>query len=89
MLKKYLPPVLVLLLFAIPVQSQKIFKVQYESQADEDGLWYMVKYESQADIKVYFVDYESQADLKIYMVKYESQAGWRNPDKLHLLRVPK
>jgi hypothetical protein len=49
----------------------------------------MVKYESQADIKVYFVDYESQADLKIYIVKYTSQAGWRNQDKLHLLRVPK
>ena len=87
MLKKYLPPVLVLLLFAIPVQSQKIFKVQYESQADIKV--YIVKYESQCDLKVFFVDYESQADLKIYMVKYESQAGWRNPDKLHLLRVPK
>ncbi len=42
MLKKYLPPVLVLLLFAIPVQSQKIFKVQYESQAD---------------VKIYIVNY--------------------------------
>jgi hypothetical protein len=48
----------------------------------------MVKYESQADVKVYFVDYESQADLKIYFVDYQSQAGWRNHEKSHLLLVP-
>jgi hypothetical protein len=23
---------------------------------------------------------------KIFKVKYESQAGWRNPEKMHLLR---
>jgi uncharacterized protein (DUF39 family) len=79
--------VLILWLFAIPVQSQKIFKVQYESQADIKV--YIVEYESQCDLKVFFVDYESQADLKIYMVQYESQAGWRNPEKSHLLRIPK
>jgi len=36
---------------------------------------YKVDYESQADIKVFIVDYESQADLNVYMVKYESQAS--------------
>jgi hypothetical protein len=60
--------------------------VKYENQADEDGLWFPVKYESQADKKIYFVKYESQADLKIYFVKYENQAGWRNPEKMHLLK---
>lgn len=115
MCEKSLLSLIVLLFMAFPAESQKIFKVKYESQADikvyivdyesqcdlkvffvdyesqadEDGLWYMVKYESQADIKVYFVDYESQADLKIFMVKYESQAGWRNPEKSHLLMVPR
>lgn len=59
--------------------------VEYESQSDEDGLWYFVKYESQAQKKLYFVEYESQADLKIFVVKYESQAGWENPEKQHLL----
>jgi hypothetical protein len=34
---------------------------------------YSVNYESQADVKVYVVAYESQADLKVYKVKYESQ----------------
>ena len=67
----------------------KVFFVDYESQADEDGLWYMVRYESQADLKVFFVDHESQADLKIHRVKYESQAGWHKPEKMHLLMVPK
>ncbi len=35
--------------------------------------------------KVHKVKYESQADLKIYIVKYESQTGWKNPEKQHLL----
>ena len=60
--------------------------VQYESQANKDGLWYNVAYESQSDFKLYFVDYESQADLKIYFVDYESQAGWKNKSKEHLLK---
>ena len=65
--------------------SRITVKVKYESQADEDGLWYKVEYESQADIKIYFVEYESQAELKIYFVEYESQAGWQNKKKQHLL----
>jgi hypothetical protein len=36
---------------------------------------YSVNYESQADVKVYVVQYESQADLNVYKVKYESQAS--------------
>jgi hypothetical protein len=63
----------------------KVYIVDYESQADEHGLWYPVDYESQADKKIYFVKYESQADLKIFIVKYESQAGWKNLEKQHLL----
>jgi hypothetical protein len=74
MWKIYLLSAVVLWLFAIPVQSQKIFKVQYESQSD---------------VKVYIVKYESQCDLKVFFVDYESQAGWRNQEKSHLLRVPK
>jgi hypothetical protein len=57
--------------------------------ASKHGLWFPVKYESQADLKLYFVDYESQADLKIYEVNYESQAGWKNQSKSHLLRFKK
>ena len=67
--------------------AQKVFVVEYDSQADLKV--YVVKYESQCDLKVfkveyesqadedglwYFVEYESQADLKIYFVEYESQA---------------
>jgi hypothetical protein len=69
------------------VQAQKVFKVQYESQADLKV--YIVQYESQADLNVYFVkyesqasrdglwfteDYESQAEFKLFFVNYESQA---------------
>ncbi|MFM7079856.1 MAG: DUF6150 family protein, partial [Bacteroidota bacterium] len=63
-----------------------VYKVKYESQAGKnDGKWFFVKYESQADTKLYFVNYESQADLKIFFVDYESQAGWRSNQKKHLL----
>jgi hypothetical protein len=70
------------------VNAQKVFSVQYESQADvkvfvvdheseADLNVYKVKYESQAgnnDGKWFFVEYESQAYKKIYFVDYESQA---------------
>ena len=68
--------------------SQKIYEVDYKSQADV--LVYVVDYKSQADLLVYNVDYKSQAknnnglwfkvdyksqaDLKIYYTKYKSQA---------------
>jgi len=69
---------LILILLALGtgnmISAQKIYKVEYESQADIKV--YAVNYESQCDLKVYIVDYESQAkeDGKWYFVKYESQA---------------
>ena len=36
---------------------------------------YSVEYASQADVKVFVADYESRADLCVYKVKYSSQAG--------------
>jgi len=77
----------ILLLALMATHAQKVFKVEYESQADLKV--YVVEYESQCDLKVffveyesqadedglwYFVEYESQADKKIYFVEYESQA---------------
>jgi hypothetical protein len=60
--------------------------VDYQSQVKgNEGLWYFVTYQSQADKKIFFVDYQSQSDLKIYFVSYQSQAGWRNKAKMHLL----
>ena len=35
---------------------------------------YSVKYESQADVKVFVVAYESQADLLVYKEDYSSRA---------------
>ena len=36
---------------------------------------YSVEYASQADVKVFVADYESRADLCVYKVKYSSHAG--------------
>ena len=69
-----------------PYQSAMDQYTKYANQANKDGLWFSVDYESQADKKVFFVEYESQADLKIYFFDYESQAGWRNKSKQHLLK---
>ena len=46
---------------------------------------FSIDYSSQADVKVFVVDYESQADLKIFFVDYSSQAGWKNNSKKHLI----
>ncbi len=54
----------------------KVFKVKYESQAEEnDDKWFFVDNVSQYRKKVLFVEYESQTDLKVYFVEYESQSG--------------
>ena len=68
--------------------SQKIFSVQYKSQADVKI--FVVEYKSQADLCVYkvdyksqakgneglwyFEDYKSQADKKIYFTEYKSNS---------------
>ena len=73
---------------AMSVNAQKVFSVDYASQADVKV--FVVDYMSQADLCVYrvnyasqatgnsgawfWVDYESQADKKIFFVDYESQA---------------
>jgi len=77
----------------------KVFVVKYESQADllvykvtyasetgsNQGKWFFTEYASQANKKIFWVAYESQAHLKIYFVPYASRAGWKKPDKKHLL----
>ncbi len=85
---KKLITLLLLTFFAFQLKAQKVFSVDYVSQADVKV--FVVKYESQADLKVFKVDYDSQvgqndgrwffvkynsqADKKIYFVDYESQA---------------
>jgi hypothetical protein len=36
---------------------------------------FSVEYASQADIKIYVADYESKSDLSVFKVDYESRAG--------------
>jgi len=64
----------VIMLIPASLQGQKVFTVEYESQADLKV--FVVEYESQCDLKIYFVEYESQAneDGLWYFVEYESQA---------------
>ena len=59
-----------MLLISICSSAQKVFSVDYASQAKK---------------KIFFVDYSSQADLKIFFVDYGSQAGWKNKSKSHLM----
>jgi len=49
-----------LLAFASQANAQKVFSVDYASQAE---------------VKVFVARYENQADLKVFRVKYENQAG--------------
>ena len=50
---KKLPLIIVLTFLTISVFAQKVYSVEYSSQAD---------------VKVFVVDYESQADLCVYKV---------------------
>jgi len=58
-MKKILFLTLCLLSSTIPM-AQKVFSVEYASQAD---------------VKVFVADYESRADLSVFKVDYESRAG--------------
>lgn len=88
----YLNKIILLLFFTffclITSYSQKIFAVDYASQADIKV--FVTKYASQADLLVFkvkfssqssdnlgnwfFVEYASQADKKIYYCKYASES---------------
>ena len=59
-----------LMTWSFNATAQKVFTVDYASQADK---------------KVFFVDYASQADLKIFFVEYASRAEWRSQQKKHLM----
>jgi hypothetical protein len=68
-------PLCSVLLLAAVLPGADVHVVKFESQADVKV--FVAKYESQADVKIFFVTYESQADLKVFFVRYDSQAGWR------------
>ena len=90
---------ILILFYSTLLFSQKIYEVDYKSQADV--MVHVVDFKSQADLLVYNVDYKSQAkynnglwfkvdyksqaDLKIFFVDYKSQAGWQSKEKKHLL----
>ena len=60
--------------------------VKYENQADLKV--FKVKYENQVgenNSKWFFSKYENQAKKKIFFVDYENQAGWRNNEKKYLM----
>lgn len=65
------------ILIASSLHAQKVFPVEYESQADLKV--FVVQYESQADLKVFKVKYESQANKPglWFRTQYESQAGYK------------
>ena len=85
-LMKYLA--IILLFIPVLLKAQKVFSVNYESQADVK--LFVTQYESQADLLVFveeyesrangnegrwfFESYESRADKKVFFVEYESQA---------------
>ncbi|MDE7134424.1 MAG: hypothetical protein K2N86_03995 [Rikenellaceae bacterium] len=58
----------------------------YKAKATENkGIWYMCNYEHQADKKIFFTDKEYRADLKIFFTDKEYRAGWRKPEKKHIM----
>ena len=52
-----------------------VYRCDYRSDANgNDGLWYFVKYKSDAKKRIYFVNYRSEADVVIYFTSYRSEA---------------
>ena len=63
------------ILISFKAFSQKVFSVDYSSQADINV--FVTEYESQSDLKVFKLDYQSQAKGNNglwFFVRYQSQA---------------
>lgn len=67
---KILLPFFILFIGSNSTFAQKIFSVDYSSQADK--IFFYCKYVFQADLKIHFVD-------------YKSQAKWKKDEKKHLM----
>ena len=87
-------PLLFLFSLFLPIELLGSSRKEYIAAAVEggfngvsgnEGKWYFVDHEYQADVKIYFVDHEYQAGLKVYFVRHEYQAGWRDNSKKNLL----
>lgn len=75
---------LVIALFAFSyANAQKVYKVDYENQADVKV--HVVSSSNQAKKKIYFTRQSNQSDLKIYYVSASNQAEWRSSSKKGLM----
>ncbi len=64
----------------------KVHVTKYKSEADL--VVYKCKYKSEAEGNKglwFFVKYKSEAKKKLFFVNYKSEAGWRNNSKKHLM----
>lgn len=66
-----------------------VFKTEYLSLIQKDGIWMFTDNEAKADYKIYFTDNESQADVKIFYTDCDCQARWNNPAKQNLIKFVK
>jgi len=98
-MKKITTIIAVLIFGIISSKAQKVFSVDYKSDADVKV--FVADYKSDADLVVYkcdyksdasgnegkwyFVDYKSDADLVIFFSTYKSDAGWKNSSKKQLM----
>ncbi len=62
-----------------------VYKVNYESKATKDGLWYFTDYDYQAKKRIFFTNEIQRADLTVFFTENMKAIGWRKKSKQHLL----
>lgn len=65
-----------------------VYKTKRHSDAkanENKGIWYFCDSKYKADKTVYFTDREYKADLKVFFTDKKYRAGWKKPEKKHLL----
>jgi len=67
-----------------------VYRTEYNSGLGK-GIWKYVKYENQADIKIYYTKYKNEADIIIYYTNYRNQAGhktkYKHNNKMNKLSI--
>ena len=60
----------------------KAFKVDRDTKAKGDALWYMEQKDSKATSTICWVGSENKAQLKVFFVDRENKAKWNKPHNL-------
>ena len=79
-----------IIVFITPYESQAdliVYRVNSQTHArGNNGLWFFTNIETHSHKNIFITNFESQANLRIFFTNFETQVGWKNINKIYLLK---